>query len=232
MTLSRPLKNTIICGHAYEKVVKRFMSNDSNSSSQEEVKGSGSDSPAPTTTVTLHIGNISYQTTEESLTEKFSNFGKVINVQIPKRPDGRSKGYAFIEVSDQSNADEMINKLDKTVFEGRTIHVDMSDPSRKKERRRDRYDDDRYSRRDRRYDDYSPPPRRRYRDDRDYRRRDRYDDYSPPPRRRYRDDRDYRRDRRYDDYSPPPRRRYRDDRDYSRSTSPERYDDSPRRRER
>ncbi|KAH0792813.1 RNA recognition motif domain containing protein [Histomonas meleagridis] len=162
----------------------------------------------------LYIGNISYETTEDELRDKFSQFGTISRVKIP-RPRGSHAGYAFIDVPDKDDASRMIESMNETEFGGRRIYVEFSDGKgrrRDDSRRRSRHD--RHERRrSRSYDDYySPPPRRRYRDDRRSRRsRNAYDDYYSPPPRRSRD--------RYDDYSPPPRRSSRD-----------RYDSPPRRR--
>ena len=53
----------------------------------------------------LYVGNLSYETTEDDLRSLFSNAGTVISVALIKdRDTGRSKGFAFVEMSSQSEA--------------------------------------------------------------------------------------------------------------------------------
>ena len=141
--------------------------------------------------VSVHFGNLAFEVTEEKLKEVCSKYGEVLDTRIPKKDNGRSKGYGFVRMKTKEAAQTVIDNLNNTELEGRTAKVDFSTPTARRPRR-DSYDD----RRDRRY--------RRDRDDY-YDRRDRdrrYDDRD----RRY----DDRRRRDYDDYDD---RRY-DRRDY------------------
>lgn len=159
-------------------------------------------------TITVHVGNLSFETTEESLKTKFSEFGNVISSRIPVRAQsGKSKGFGFIEYATQEEADKAIAEMNKKEFEGRTIVVDISRgrSERRSSERRGRRDDDYDRRSDRRddrrrrdYDDYDRRSRRRDYDDYDDRRSRRrdYDDYDDY-RGRGRDYDDRRRDSRY-----------------------------------
>ncbi|MBM7855687.1 RNA recognition motif-containing protein [Desulfohalotomaculum tongense] len=72
---------------------------------------------------TLYVGNIPWATTAEDLTEAFSAHGQVISSRvITDRETGRSRGFGFVEVSDE-DADSMIAALNGTELGGRVITV-------------------------------------------------------------------------------------------------------------
>ncbi|MDR1560992.1 MAG: RNA-binding protein [Holosporaceae bacterium] len=72
----------------------------------------------------LHIGNLAYSVTEETLKEAFSPFGTVESVTVIKdKFSGRSKGFGFIEMSTEEEAANALEKLNKTELAGRTIFV-------------------------------------------------------------------------------------------------------------
>ncbi|CAN8095436.1 unnamed protein product [Discula destructiva] len=79
----------------------------------------------------IFIGGISWGTDENTLRETFERFGTVDSVNIPTAPDGRSKGFAFVEFSDRQSegmsADEAVKQaiaaLDNTDMDGRSISV-------------------------------------------------------------------------------------------------------------
>jgi cold-inducible RNA-binding protein len=85
----------------------------------------------------LYCGNLSYDTTEATLSEAFSAFGEVLSVNlITDRMTGRSKGFAFVEMAEENAAQEAINQLNGQDLDGRTIRVAEARPQR---RRDDRY---------------------------------------------------------------------------------------------
>lgn len=87
----------------------------------------------------LYCGNLSYDTTEATLSEAFSAFGEVLSVNlITDRMTGRSKGFAFVEMAEENAAQEAINQLNGQDLDGRTIRVAEARPQR---RRDDRYGD-------------------------------------------------------------------------------------------
>jgi cold-inducible RNA-binding protein len=85
----------------------------------------------------LYIGNISYNTTEESLKEAFSAFGEVASAQVIKdKFSGRSKGFGFVEMEDDA-AMAAIDKMNDTELDGRKIIVNEARPLEDRPPRRD-----------------------------------------------------------------------------------------------
>jgi len=74
---------------------------------------------------TIHIGNLNYDTSEETLEKYFSNFGKIQNVYIVGG-NGRSRGYGFIEYEKEDDAREAISKSNRSMLEGNELSVDFS----------------------------------------------------------------------------------------------------------
>ena len=72
----------------------------------------------------LYVGNISYEATTEELTGKFSEFGNVESVKIIKdRDTGRSKGFGFVEMSSNEEAEKCVENLNNQEFQGRGLRV-------------------------------------------------------------------------------------------------------------
>ncbi|MGL5831501.1 MAG: RNA recognition motif domain-containing protein [Candidatus Altimarinota bacterium] len=85
----------------------------------------------------LYIGNISYNTTEESLKEAFSAFGEVMSAQVIKdKFSGRSKGFGFVEMNDDE-AMAAIDKMNDSELDGRKIIVNEARPLEDRPPRRD-----------------------------------------------------------------------------------------------
>lgn len=77
----------------------------------------------------LYVGNLSYTVDEATLTSMFSVHGNVDTVKlITDRDTGRSKGFAFVEMSSDSEADSAIEKLNGTEQFGRSINVTVAKP--------------------------------------------------------------------------------------------------------
>jgi RNA recognition motif-containing protein len=75
----------------------------------------------------LYVGNISFQTTSEDLVQAFSQYGTVTSAQIvTDRETGRSRGFAFVEMSD--GADAAIQAMNGADFGGRTLTVNEARP--------------------------------------------------------------------------------------------------------
>jgi cold-inducible RNA-binding protein len=93
----------------------------------------------------LYVGNLSYETTEAALSELFGTIGEVLSVNlITDRVTGRSKGFAFVEMVDDTTAQEAINQLNEKDMDGRSIKVAEARPKREDRgggggRRRDRW---------------------------------------------------------------------------------------------
>jgi RNA recognition motif-containing protein len=76
----------------------------------------------------LYIGNISYDTTAEGLTEHFSQYGTVSNVYVPlDRYSGEPRGFAFLAL-ENSAAERAIAECDGMELDGRSVEVKVSLP--------------------------------------------------------------------------------------------------------
>lgn len=72
----------------------------------------------------LYVGGLPYQTTEQELAEMFQQTGEVTSVTvIIDRATGRSKGFAFVEMSNDDEARTAISNLNGTTLGNRTITV-------------------------------------------------------------------------------------------------------------
>ncbi len=77
----------------------------------------------------IYVGNLPFSATNESLSEMFASFGKVDSSKIvTDRETGRSKGFGFVEMSDASEADAAIEKLNGADFGGRSLTVNEARP--------------------------------------------------------------------------------------------------------
>jgi len=76
----------------------------------------------------LFVRNISYKLTEEELTDLFKPYGEVISSSIPKdRETGRSRGFAFVEMKTQDEAETAIQALNNMQVQGREMFVAFSE---------------------------------------------------------------------------------------------------------
>lgn len=90
----------------------------------------------------IYVGQLPYNVTESELTELFSEFGELANVNlIMDHFSGRSKGFAFIDMPNNSEADTAVKALNKSKFQGREIKVSQVQKQRrtKKSPRRSGY---------------------------------------------------------------------------------------------
>ncbi|HUH25478.1 MAG TPA: RNA-binding protein [Flavobacterium sp.] len=77
----------------------------------------------------IFIGNLSFHTSEEELQDLFKQFGEVNSVRIiTDKFSGRSKGFAFVEMPDQAQAEEAINQLNDYMLNQRAIRVNEAQP--------------------------------------------------------------------------------------------------------
>ncbi len=76
----------------------------------------------------IFVGNLSYQTTEDQLTDLFSEVGQVESATIvTDRDTGRSRGFAFVEM-DKDAAAQAIEKFNGVELNGRAINVNEARP--------------------------------------------------------------------------------------------------------
>ena len=84
----------------------------------------------------LYVGNLPFSVTEEGLSSKFAECGTVDSAKlITDRDTGRSKGFGFVEMSSDDEAQEAISKFDGQDFEGRNIKVNEAKPQAPRENR-------------------------------------------------------------------------------------------------
>lgn len=81
----------------------------------------------------IYVGQLPYSVTEEELREMFLRYGEVSSLNlIMDRYSGQSKGFGFIEMPNNSEADQAIKGLNKTMVKGREIKVNQAEERRKK----------------------------------------------------------------------------------------------------
>lgn len=77
----------------------------------------------------LYVGNLSYNVTNASLEELFSEFGEVRSAEvIQDRETGRSKGFGFVEMSEDNGAQSAIQGLNDKQHDGRPLTVNEAKP--------------------------------------------------------------------------------------------------------
>jgi RNA recognition motif-containing protein len=77
----------------------------------------------------LFVGNLSFNLTEATLEELFAQHGKVLSVAIPTdRDTGRKRGFAFVEMETEAQAEAAIQNLNGKDVDGRQLAVNPSRP--------------------------------------------------------------------------------------------------------
>jgi RNA recognition motif-containing protein len=75
----------------------------------------------------IYVGNLPYDTTDEELQRAFSAFGSVQSTKIIRDPyTGKSKGFGFVEMPGQAEAQAAIDGLSGREFKGRTLNVNKA----------------------------------------------------------------------------------------------------------
>ena len=84
--------------------------------------------------ILIYIGNMSFVTTEETLTSTFSRYGKVLSSEVIRdKFTEQSKGFGFVEMEDEAEAKAAIAGLNGKDLEGRRLRVNFAEqkPPRK-----------------------------------------------------------------------------------------------------
>ena len=77
----------------------------------------------------IYVGNLDFKVDENELEELFTEFGRVNSVNIiSDKYSGRSKGFGFVEMENDDDANKAINKLNGTVHKSREIVVNKAKP--------------------------------------------------------------------------------------------------------
>jgi RNA recognition motif-containing protein len=81
----------------------------------------------------IYVGNLSRFVTEESLKELFAAFGTVTSVRIIKdKFTGEPKGFGFVDIPDQGEAEQAISQLNGTELEGKRLTVNEARPPKER----------------------------------------------------------------------------------------------------
>ena len=84
----------------------------------------------------IFVSNINYTTKEEQLLESFQNHGEVTSAKIiMDRDTGRSKGFGFVEMTNEAEGKQAIEALNQQDFNGKTLNVSEARPREEKPRR-------------------------------------------------------------------------------------------------
>jgi RNA recognition motif-containing protein len=77
----------------------------------------------------LYVGNLSFQTTDDQLAQIFAEFGTVGRASVvTDRDTGRSRGFGFVEMGTEQEAQAAIGGLDGQMVDGRTLQVNVARP--------------------------------------------------------------------------------------------------------
>ena len=89
---------------------------------------------------TIHVGNLSWNVTEDQLREAFAEFGNIIETRIPRDNKNRSRGFGFVHYEKEESAKKAIEAMNEKEIDGRQVNVSIS----KKRSNDDRHGGDRY----------------------------------------------------------------------------------------
>jgi RNA recognition motif-containing protein len=79
--------------------------------------------------MSVYVGNLSYEVSEDDLSEIFAEYGTVKRVQLPKdRETGRLRGFAFVEMGTDAEEAAAIEALDGAEWMGRDLKVNKAKP--------------------------------------------------------------------------------------------------------
>ena len=77
----------------------------------------------------IYVGNLPYNVTDDELRAAFADFGEVASANvIMDRMSGRSKGFGFVEMPNNGEAEQAINALNESALNGRNIKVNQARP--------------------------------------------------------------------------------------------------------
>ncbi|MDB9456564.1 RNA-binding protein [Dolichospermum circinale CS-534/05] len=79
--------------------------------------------------MSIYVGNLSYEVTQETLTQVFAEYGQVKRVQLPTdRETGRLRGFGFVEMTTEAEETAAIEALDGAEWMGRDLKVNKAKP--------------------------------------------------------------------------------------------------------
>lgn len=87
----------------------------------------------------IYVGNLAFSVTEDDIRSMFSEFGEVESAKlIMNRFTNQSKGFGFVEMPSNSEADQAIKALNGNLIQGKHIKVNPADPGGKRSKRNKR----------------------------------------------------------------------------------------------
>ncbi len=88
----------------------------------------------------IYVGSLSYDVTEDEVRDVFSPYGEISSISIIKdKFSGKSKGFGFVEVPNQAEAEEAVKVLNESEVKGRNIKVNEAHPREERPKRRNSY---------------------------------------------------------------------------------------------
>jgi RNA recognition motif-containing protein len=79
--------------------------------------------------VSIYVGNLSFDATQDQITEVFAEYGTVSRVSMPTdRETGRPRGFAFVEMENEAQENAAIDVLDGAEWMGRDLKVNKARP--------------------------------------------------------------------------------------------------------
>lgn len=79
----------------------------------------------------IYVGNLNYRVNETDLKEVFEDYGTVVSAKIiMDKISGKSKGFGFVEMDDQSDANKAIEELNGAIYEKREMVVNEARPKK------------------------------------------------------------------------------------------------------
>ncbi|MEM8807512.1 MAG: RNA-binding protein [Cyanobacteria bacterium J06635_1] len=79
--------------------------------------------------MSIYVGNLSYDVTQDDLTQAFSEYGTVKNTYLPTdRETGRMRGFGFVEMGTDAEEEAAIEALDGAEWMGRELRVNKAKP--------------------------------------------------------------------------------------------------------
>lgn len=101
--------------------------------------------------MSIYVGNLSYEVTQEDLSEIFTDYGTVKRVQLPTdRETGKMRGFGFVEMASDAEEDAAIAALNGAEWMGRDLKVNKAKPREERSSfggKRSNSSNDRFSRR-------------------------------------------------------------------------------------
>ena len=95
----------------------------------------------------LYVGNLSFDTTDQTLQDTFSTYGEVTSATVIKdRDTSRSKGFGFVEFAQDADAQKAKGAMDGKELDGRSLRVDEAKEPREREQRSNNFSFGRSSR--------------------------------------------------------------------------------------